>query len=317
MLTFSALKTQVLSWLDEAGDTSTTDTNVGYALNAAHDARCQLDRWTFMFGPQLSFSTVIGQTRYALDPAFGRALYFYLPDTCIFLTEITTRGLETYAGFNTATDGAGFYFAGMWPVALQPSASSVLTIVSTSASDNTAAKAVLVTGRTANGIRSESITPNGITPVAGLLAFTEILSLSLSATWAGTCTVTSDSAATTNVVLTAGETARQHPVIQLLWTPGTAIEIDYRFLVTPRRMVNDGDIPNIPYPHSQVLVWDALLLMAAYDSQTDPGRVRVWSDYRDQLELQMRQTYLEGQTIGAQVRYVRAIDDGQITLRTN
>jgi hypothetical protein len=60
-----------------------------------------------------------------------------------------------------------------------------------------------------------------------------------------------------------------------------------------------------------VLVWDALLLLSAYDNQTEGGRVRIWEQARNQMELQMRQTYLEGQTVGSRVRYVRSVDDGQ------
>jgi hypothetical protein len=311
LYTLKNLEDQVLAWLDEAGDTGTTQTNVRNAINFAHQQRCNLDRWTFMQSPPLAFNLVSGQTCYTIDSAFGRPLYFFNITKNEFLIEVPTRELESHSNWRAAATGLSFSYSGMSPVETQPTAASVLTVVSTSVSDVGVTKAVVVTGRTTSGIRSETIVPNGTTPVAGQIEFSYVTALSLTGEWAGWATVTSNSGAVTNISLYPGEIARQYPEIRLLWVPDSADEIEYRFFVQPRKLENDNDIPDIPYPHSQVLVWDALLLLSAYDNQTEGGRVRIWEQARNQMELQMRQTYLEGQTVGSRVRYVRSVDDGQ------
>lgn len=52
-------------------------------------------------------------------------------------------------------------------------------------------------------------------------------------------------------------------------------------------------------------------MLAAYDNQTDGGRISIWRQSQQQLDQQMRQSFLEGQSLQARVRYIRDIDDGQ------
>ena len=63
-----------------------------------------------------------------------------------------------------------------------------------------------------------------------------------------------------------------------------------------------------------MLVYDALLLMGAYDNRLDGGRSGLWRAYRDELDFQLRQSQIEGQTLGAQARYIMSRQSGQ-TLR--
>lgn len=51
--------------------------------------------------------------------------------------------------------------------------------------------------------------------------------------------------------------------------------------------------------------------MSAYDNQTESGRINFWQSQRANWELQMRQAFLEGQSLASQIRYVREVTDGQ------
>jgi hypothetical protein len=76
----------------------------------------------------------------------------------------------------------------------------------------------------------------------------------------------------------------------------------------PTLLTNDYDVPDIPPPHSQILVWDALLLFAGYLTDISSKSIQVWTDMRNKMEIQLAETFLEGQSLEAHPRYVRYID---------
>lgn len=309
MHTLKSLRDEVLNWMDEAGDTGTTATNVDNAINQAHTQRLTQDKWPFMLWPDpLTFSLVNGQTHYALSQAFSRPLYFYNRTKQTFLKEIPPRGV-TEGAFDwvNSTTGLSFVLHGTMPVQSQPSAASVVTIVSSDTADNNVTKAVIVRGLTASGISTETITPAGTTPVSGTTSFTQILNVTLSAAWTGTLTLSVGS--TTILTLAAGEYGRQYPRLRLLYNPDSTDLIEYQFYRTPTTLTHDYDIPELPFPHSGILVWDALLQLSAYDNDATGGRIEIWLNNQKRMELQLRQSYLEGQTLGAQPRYVRDLTD--------
>ena len=309
METLKTIRDEVLGWIDEVGDTDTTADNVDAAIRQAHSQRVTQERWPFMLYPKQTFSLVANQQLYSLHQQFHRPLYFFNQTHKKFLEQIPPRQLtdtdiDWIAGQNSNT----FTLWGTQPVQAQPTSASVVTIVSTSASDNTAAKAVIVRGETTNGIETETITPNGLTGVAGTKSFSTILNVTLTANWAGTLTMTSNSAAVTNLKLVAGEKGREYQQLRLLYLP-SADTIEYQFFRKPSPLTNENDILDIPYPHGKILVWDTLLLMAAYDNQVEGNRMGVWIDNQKRMDTALRQAYLEPQSLKSRGRYVKYTGD--------
>ncbi len=306
--TFSDLRTEILQWLDESSATvaSSSYLNVEYALKQAHTMRLTEDNWKFMLHPRAeTFTTVSGQQTYSLHQTFLRPYTFRNTTQGTWLIETPSRNIEpTGVNLEDDVDSNRFCLWGKSPVQNQPSSASVITIVSSSASDTQATKAITILGDTADGVTSESITPTGTTPVAGTVSFTQILGVTKAAEWVGTMTMTSNSAAVTNLKLFATEYGRSYPQIQLLYLPTAGETISYRFYRTPKELVNDNDVTEIPPPFERILVFDALLQMGAYDNRLDGGRMGLWMEMRDNLDLQLRQSQLEGQSLGAEGRYI-------------
>lgn len=312
-MTFGDLRTEVLGWLDE----STTDTaastyiNATAALKHAHTLRLTEDNWKFMLWPrQESLTTVANQQAYSLHQEYLRPYTFRNATRRVWLTEVPTRNLELDGiDFDVDTDTDHFALWGRSQVTAQPSSASVITIVSSSISDTTAAKAITVYGDTASGMQSETLTPNGTTAVAGTVSFTQIISVTKGAAWVGTLTMTSNSGAVTNLTLLPSEYGRSYVQMQLLYLPTAGETIKYRFYRKPRELSAANDLTDIPPPFERIIVFDALLLMGAYDNRLDQGRMGLWMKMREDLDIQLRAAQMEGQSVGAQGRFIQSAED--------
>jgi hypothetical protein len=307
--TFKDLQDQVLGWLDEAGSTDTTLTNVKNALNQAQQMRCAQEPWPFLRWSDLpeTFTLSTSTRLYTLHPEFWRLEYMRNRTSRAFLVEVPTRQLSEVGENWMEGSGKSPYFrlVGTQPVASQPSAASVITIVSSSASDTTAAKAITVRGISSGSLASDTITPNGTTPVAGTVSFTRVLAVTKAAAWVGTATLSSNSAAVTVLSLGPTEYGKSYRQLELLKTPDAADVIEYRFFRQPLAMVSDNDLPDIPPPHAQILVWDALLLFAGYNTDLGGNAVKIWGGLQASMEEDMRKLWIEGQGVEARPRFVR------------
>lgn len=310
MDTLKTLRDEVLSWLDEAGDTSTTKTNVDNAINDAHQRRITSYNWPWTVWPKAETITLVAdQQYYSLHPEVDRIIYLRNVDNNTYLKAAPYRGIDPMGGnLHNALLGDKFHFMGMSPVENQPSSASVITIVSSSASDTGAGDAVTIRGETATGIQSETISPNGTTPAAGSVSFTRILNVTLAAAWVGTLTMTSNSGAVTNLTLNAGELGKQFPQIFLTWQPDGGETLDYKFYTRPRKLTADNDIPDIPFPYTKILVYDALLALAAYNGQMDGGRTNLWEKRATEIEQSMFMNS-DPAIVGSVSREVRMMDD--------
>lgn len=309
-MTFDELRTEILQWLDESSATVTSSTylNVTAALKQAHTIRLTEDTWKFMLWPRFeTFTTVSGTKQYSLHQEFLRPFTFRNTTQNLWLTEMPARMVDLGGfDFNQDTDVDAFVLWSRSQIQNQPTSASVVTISSSSASDTQATKAITIYGDTADGMTSESITPNGTTPVAGTTSFTQILSVTKAAAWAGTMTMTSNSAAVTNLKLFATEYGRSYQQMMFLGNPPASETIQYRFYRKPSPFgTNSNDLPDIPPPFERVLVFDALLLMGAYDNRLDGGRRSLWEGYRNELDHQLRQSQAEGQSLAASGKFIR------------
>lgn len=313
-LTYKDLQDRVLRQLDEAGDTGTTLAIAKDNIQSAHDQRVTSEPWRFMLWPErVTLPTVAGQESYSLHQEFHRPLYFFNRNTETYLIEVPHRQLES-TGVRWLTDTGSadrFYLEGVQPVIAQPPTAQQISIVSSSAGD-TSSKTVIVRGMTANGMVTETLSANGVTPVTSTNSFSAILNVTKPATWGGTMTMSCATPSTTLLTLFAAELGRQYNKLFLLRAPTAVETIEYRFFRRPSPLSLDNDIPDIPAPFAEITVYDALILMAGYNTELNPQAVQVWRERRDALEEGMEQAFLEGQSISSEVRYVRYMGDDSV-----
>ena len=81
------------------------------------------------------------------------------------------------------------------------------------------------------------------------------------------------------------------------------------FYRQPKKLVNDNDIPDIPAPHTQILVWDALLLFAGYNTDVSTTATKLWASLQSDMEADMHRLWLEGNSAEAQPRFIRQMGD--------
>lgn len=306
--TFSYLYKQVMAQIDERGDVGTTRDLAREYVNIANAMRA-VEFGEFFLVLDSQFPTVVGQEDYALNELFDKPIYFLNTNTKQYLIEVPNRTIEPEQ-YNLLT-GQGsaeeFAYWGTWPVTQQPPLVTGSRIRATT--DNVDAIDVIVTGL--------DITGNMITEAIDITAgsgngaafFSRILSVRKSGPAVGTITVLLLTVPGNPVILSLapGEDGKQFRVIHVFQAPTSVETISYRFFRKPLLMVNENDVPDIPYPYSQLLVFDALLLLAAYNTDTMEKSIAMWSMQRDRWEESLRDAYKNSQTLGARSQYVRGI----------
>lgn len=288
--TLKQIAEEVLTYLDQAGETSTSRNVVYDTIRRVHAARTTERKWNFMLWaePQI-ITTVVGQVHYSLHQEFFRPVWFYNRTAKQFM-EQNTEGTILPGVFNSdynfdtasgTSDFLGltgsaykFQFAGVSPVQNQPSSASVLTV------SGEAGKQVTVYGDTTDGVASETITVG--TP--GVLQFTKILGVVKEDGWTQTMTLTSNAGAVTNLKLFATESGRQYKRIKLLATPTAVESLYYMFYRQPSGMPKDNSIPDIPAPFGSLLTYDALIAMAEYNDKLSGSMLTHWRQEQARLE---------------------------------
>lgn len=311
ILTYADLQNRVLRTLDEAGDAGTTLAIVKDYIQAAHHARCCSHGWNFMLWPDsVTFTTVASTRYYALHQEFHRLLWMRNRTSKEYMREVPFRALEaTGADWVNDTGKADrFVLTSTQPVSAQPTTSSTVRIVSTSASDTTSCT-VIIRGVTSNGVTTETLTANGTSNVTSTNSFSTVLQVTKTGTWVGRMTLTAVTGTLTLLTLFPEEYGRSYRQLEMLRVPDAGDTIEYRFFRQPSILSNNTDIPDIPPPFQEIVVYDALIRMAGYNTELNPQSVKVWEEQRDLLLEGMEQSQLEGQAIGAEVRYVRYMGD--------
>jgi hypothetical protein len=95
--------------------------------------------------------------------------------------------------------------------------------------------------------------------------------------------------------------------LKLLWTPTAADVIEYGFYKLPVEMSADADLPNIPYPHSRMLIYDALMTLAAYDEDIATNKVTLWQKNLDQWVDSFEEKYGQENSDQTAARYITYI----------
>ncbi len=139
----------------------------------------------------------------------------------------------------------------------QPSAASVVTVVSSSAADTDVD--VYVKGLVGGVERTEVINTNGVTPIAGTLSFTELFSIVKEGVSVGVISATTNAGAVTVVQFAPHLESDEKQPIYLWPTPTDARTIHVRGFRKPRRMTEDGDFPDLPSNYHELVMLGALV----------------------------------------------------------
>lgn len=87
--------------------------------------------------------------------------------------------------------------------------------------------------------------------------------------------------------------------ITLLFEPRAGDVITYKYYRHPVELSADGDTPDIPYPFSRILIYDALLDLANYSEDITPAKVDRWEKKQQALELGLLAANLDGDSLHA------------------
>lgn len=312
--TFKDLRDQVLRNLDEKENEDTTFDLVGNLLNQANQYRCmQYPHRLLLWDIPAYFNTEVGRQIYPLHEEFMRPVYFKNLTAQKFMKEVTNRQTAV-EGYNWNQDQGPVEHFSLWgrtQVKRQPTSASVLEIVSSDAADTWAdasddALNLFIRGETADGsVKSEIVSPNGLTPVQTDNSYVKIMQVTKAGPWTGTMTMTSNEGAVENLVLDYCDLGKMYQQLFTYEIPTTVEQIEYRFYRNPIRMSNDYDLPDIPYPFSQLLVWDTLVLMAGYNTEMNPQSVSTWRQMQAQMDTAFANAMQDGQSLGARNRRIR------------
>lgn len=289
VLTFKDLYTQVLTYLDKPTDTGQGLAMAKYAIQTAQEKRLTEDRWSFMLWPgtlTLAFQT--GVRRYTLHPLTLMVTDFYNDTSGRVMKETPTRARYKVG---VQQDKFHFEFTGNSPVKRQPATTSLVTVTG---------NARLVYTNANDDVVQEDVTSSTTSQ-----AVKEIIQVTNLSTGLVVGVTLTDAAANQLLSLAVGEAGKNYPQIQLFGDPASAESAHYRFYRKPGNLVHDNDIPDIPYPFSRILVYDALLELATYSDGPAP---QYWIMQQSTLDMQMRQTYQEGEMEGSESRQVQEVD---------
>lgn len=303
--TFLQLQNDALRWIDEVSDVDALRDNVKQAIVNAQNTRLASRAWPFMQWPQPALLyTVVGQREYSLHPEYFRPIYFYNRTAKQYLRQVNsstflpaTQGGAPLASVDESLSGTDwrsvsgpawkFELRGYAGVLQQPEqgTESYITIQSDSALDVAAGREVRIIGAGYDGqITSETIVANGLLGAGtNTKLFEKVFQVIKLGDWTGTVSVRSNANTRELVALKPWETSRSYQQLYLLSTPTSVEVIEYHFTRQPLPLEEDTDIPDIPPPFQDILVYDALIDLAAY-TPVEPGSLKIWAARQAKLE---------------------------------
>lgn len=319
MYTFRDMQLHVLRYIDEGDDADTTLALVKDALNRSHQRLLSSRTWSFLtWYKEETFATVAGTRTYALRAGVGKVLSLYdesgAPFPLMSRREWEAQGVDR---IGTQTLPAGAIFGDFWPVAAQPSSEAV-TIVSNRSADLTV-PSVTFTGIDSTGnLATETLYGDGTNPVTTDTVWRHLISVTKSVEWTGVLTVSTVSQGTILTLggtLTTAQYAKQYPTLEFIETPASARTYRYTAQRTPALLSADNDIPDTPFPYSEIHIYDALLDLTAYNTELGAKEQRLWQARYDTLWAGLIQSVDES-IAGSRPRFVRDLSPRAIARRT-
>lgn len=307
MKTFVQLQREVLRYFDveDEPDGSADKELVKSALNEANQQRATEDKWTFMRSPVHTLAVVAGTQTYVLPHENLRKLHYLWSTTNrYFLSETPMREVP-YAdiSFDQSDTGTSklYEIAEMSPTKAQPSTVAPLSVESTE-TETEDEVLLYIEGYDADGASiSEEVAPGDNTTQD----FSKVTYVAKVGDWEGTMTL-DDDAGNNLLTLTASQYAKQYPVLKFMAIPTQADTCTYRFFKKPRVMTRDYDVPDLPFPTCNILVFDALLSLATYN-ELDSESVNIWREKQSQWMMELYNEKLTGDTIGGGVNTINEV----------
>jgi hypothetical protein len=295
VLTFKDLKLQALTLLDQAADIATGNTGetlVGNAIAMAHEQRLLKDRWSFMLWPQpITLTMQTGVRVYTLHELAAMVTEFQDITAGQLMKDTPKRARYKFSGGLGSVQGDQYHFEFVQESPIQlPFAAGKLTV--------SAGNCIIRYIDTSQNTHVDTLAPAQLTsqPVSAVYGVTKTDANPL---------VIVDSASKTVLSLGATEYGKSYPQIRLFSDPNGGDICSYRFYRRPNTLVNDNDIPEIPYPFSRVLVYDALLELYTYNDAAPPP---YWTKKQEEWDMLLRQTYQEGEDAGSETRSINETD---------
>lgn len=179
---------------------------------------------------------------------------YILPQDCESILSVTdkTNGLpitpidvqQQTSNFASLLDQQGLvtnYLVLDKTVRTQPTASSTLSVVSSSASDT---QTVYIKGFDSNGYEDyETLTLTGTTPVVSAKTYSRLTMIAKSAVTVGVITVTSNSGAVTNAVLSRQMLEHRIKVMRLAQVPASSLVIEVNYIQGFQELNQTYDYP--------------------------------------------------------------------------
>jgi len=239
--------------------------NVKAELHPATDISTLIKRWanrgqkkflvmanhkfSWMTLTNLTLTTIAGQNEYALSPLVDVAKVIVITDR-VSPRKIHVISREEFLErvpnpLDTSGDPTIAYLSGFTPINIQPSSASVLALVSSSPSDTS--QVVKIEGLSSAGVLiGEEVTLNGTTPVSTTNSYARILNRSNNGFLSGILTITSNSGAVTNAVISPRSRQGMYPKLVLYPTPADARTLYYDAYMRLPELVNDNDTSLLP-----------------------------------------------------------------------
>jgi len=237
---FSVIKGNVGA---EAQDTSASfATLIGKFANRRYFQILRAINWNSI-QPDYTFDTVAGTQKYVLPDDFSKEI------SCTDTTndrELSRTTLEKLISDYADISDSGTverYCIIEDCVQEQPTSASVLTIVSSSASDTT--QTILIRGISGGVETYESVTLTGTTDALTTNSYTRIKGISKSAVTAGYITIDSNSAAVTQAVIPKETLITNYKLILLHYVPASISTIALPYIINPMPLSQDYDYPII------------------------------------------------------------------------
>jgi len=287
--TYGQIQTKVLTYLDQAGDTGQGQAMVQFAIQTAHNKRLSQERWSFMLWPHrvpVNFKT--GQREYTLHP-----LALMLTDFYNFTARQQMHEVPTRARYKNGVQDDRYHFEFVMDSPTQlPTIAGPVTV---------AGSAQITYVDTSLNQHVETLT-NAATSLS--------VDTIVGVTHLDTNPLTLTDAASVQILSLLGtEFGKTYPQIHLFDDGVTSELAYYRFYRRPKDLTNPNDIPDIPYPFSEILVFDALLELYTYNDAATPPQY--WVEQQAKWELRLQQAYQEGEMEGSESRIVQEVDTYQ------
>lgn len=234
-----------------------------------------------------TLTTVEDQYLYRLDGRVLRSINFRETNSPARLEFESREDFENDYPYPASTEtGVPSIFVPMRKVRVtnQPTAASVIAVVSDSGSDITSYY-VIIKGYTSAGLfATDKITLTGSTPANSTTTFASLISISKDTT-NGTVTCTSNSGAVTNISLLAAEKQKEMWEIRLHKIPDDEYTIPYSAQVIPWLMTYDEDA--LPIPDEYVENFLASVTSEVLFIQGD-AKVGLWDQKAETLKNEIK-----------------------------